>query len=196
AQAIARAHGIVTIGDLRARTGDELVTQFGHALGRHLWNLARARDDREVVPDHAAQSISHETTFAADLRDADACIGVLLRLTEGVGRRLRQAGLVGATVRLKLRYRDFTTVLRQGKVSPPTDDDLAIHRTAKALFTEHWSGRPVRLLGVGVANLEPAPPAQQRSLFGGRRHADLLRAVDAIREKFGDDKLRRGATGG
>ncbi len=196
AQEAARAHGLHTIGDVRACTGDQLVVMFGEALARHFWNLARALDPRDVVPDREAKSISHETTFARDLHRPDDCVGVLLELSEGVGRRLRRAGLMGGTARLKLRYPDFTTVLRQAKLAP-TDDDLVIHRAAKGLFTTHWDARlPVRLLGVSVSDLVPAVASRQGHLFAPppRKNADLLRAVDAIRARFGDDKLKRAAT--
>jgi len=195
AQDVARAHGLHTIGALAALTGDQLVALFGEALGRHFWQLARAIDERAVVPDHEAQSISHETTFARDLHREDDCLGILLELSEAVGRRLRRAGLAGGTVRLKLRYGDFTTVLRQKKVVPPTDDDLAIHRIAKVLFTATRDPRrSVRLLGVGVAALAPPAGPRQGELFTPGKSADLLRAVDAIRARFGADKLKRGAT--
>jgi DNA polymerase-4 len=193
-QEVARAHGMHTIGDVRARTGDQLVAVFGEALAQHFWHLARGLDPRVVVPDRQAHSISHETTFARDLHREDDCVGVLLQLSEGVGRRLRRAGLLGGTVRLKLRYPDFTTTMRQSKVTP-TDDDLVIHRAAKALFAAHWNpARPVRLLGVGVSGLLSATQLRQGDLFAPRKSADLLRAVDAIRARFGDDKLKRGAT--
>ena len=194
AQATMRARGLHTIADLQRLTGDQMVAMFGEAGGRHFWKLARALDDRDVVPDREAKSISHETTFAEDLRAADDCVPVLLELSEGVGRRLRRAGLVGGTLKLKLRYGDFTTVLRQSKLTPPSDDDLVIHRAAKALFLAHWTRQPVRLLGVGVTDLGSVAGPQQGSLFAAApaKGKQLLRAVDAIRERFGDDAIRRG----
>ncbi len=196
AQAAMRARGLHTIGDLQGLTGDAMVALFGEAGGRHFWKLARAMDDRAVVPDREAKSISHETTFATDLRREADCCGVLLELSEGVGRRLRRAGIVGRTVKLKLRYRDFTTVLRQSKLVPASDDDLVIYRAAKALFLAHWTRGPVRLLGVGVTDFTPAAASQQGSLFAAApaREKNLMRAVDAIRDRFGDGSIRRGST--
>lgn len=196
AQETMRAHGLVTIADVRACTGDRLVAMFGEALGRHFWKLARGIDDRPVVADREAKTISHETTFAHDLRGENECVRVLLELSESVGRRLRHADLAASVVRLKLRTPDFTTVVRQTKVSPPTADDLVIHRAAKGLFVRVWHRHtPVRLLGVGAADLHSLRGPMQGNLFAAtaRKSNELLRAVDAIRARFGDDAIRRGA---
>jgi len=197
AQAVFRERGLATIGDVRACTGERLVAMFGEAMGGHFWRLARALDERPVVPDREAKSISHETTFPSDLTAEDACVAVLLELSEGVGRRLRAADLVGGTVRLKLRYGDFETVVRQTKLASPSDDDLALHRAVKALFAAAWDRRrSVRLLGVGAADLTPAGAPRQGQLFAAPapKSRELLRAVDAIRARFGDGAIRRAAS--
>lgn len=197
AQEAMAAAGLRTIADVRARTGDQLVALFGEALGRHFWKLARGLDDRSVVPDREAKSISHETTFARDVRGQDECLGVLLELSEGVGRRLRVADLVGGTVRLKLRYASFATTLRQTKLAAPSADDLLIHRAAKALFLSAWDHKSaVRLLGVGTSDLQSASGPRQGQLFAPppRKASELLRAVDSIRARFGDDAIKRGTS--
>jgi DNA polymerase-4 len=115
-------------------------------------------------------------------------------LAESVGRRLRRSGLAAHTVRLKLRYGDYTTRLRQTKVDPPTDDDLAVYRAARLMFAAAWDGRPVRLLGVGVSGLEAASKPAPGLLFAATagKAKRLNRAVDAIKDRFGDDAIRHG----
>ncbi|MFN9331018.1 MAG: hypothetical protein ACK6D1_00285 [Planctomycetota bacterium] len=133
-------------------------------------------------------------TFADDLVDADEVHGVLLQLAELVGRRLRRHGRRGGVVRLKLRYPDFTTLTRQRRV-PPTADDLELARVARDLLDAEWDrARGVRLLGVPAAALGDAAAPVQAALFGGdpRRQERLLRAMDAIRDRHGDDAVGRG----
>jgi DNA polymerase-4 len=110
-----------------------------------------------------------------------------------VGARLREAGLAGGTVRIKLRWQDFTTLTRQVRLAQPTDQDGEIFTAAKELFERTWKkGRPVRLIGVGVSNLRER--LRQLSLFDAAWQHDerLLAAIDAIRDRYGRDALRRG----
>jgi nucleotidyltransferase/DNA polymerase involved in DNA repair len=103
--------GIRTIGQLRQWPLDVLQARFGSS-GEHLWNLAHGRDDRPVVPEREAKSISHETTFEHDIADMDVLRAWLVDLTEQVGCRLRRHGLRGRTVQLKVRFADFSLITR------------------------------------------------------------------------------------
>src|SRR5439155_7141135 len=96
------ALGIRTIGQLAALPEQVLVDHFGDN-GRHLWRLARGIDDRQVVPDEEAKSISTETTFARDIGDRDVLRSWLLDLVEHLGRRLRRVGVHARTIELKVR---------------------------------------------------------------------------------------------
>jgi DNA polymerase-4 len=188
--------GIKTIGDVQGLPRERLAAWLGEAAADHYHALAQGLDPREVEPERDAKSISHETTFHDDVASDEECRRVLLELSESVGRRLRRQGLRGAIVRLKLRYPPFETHTRQRKLPAPTDDDLAIYRTAKALLGEaRPPGRPVRLLGVGVADLTAGPQPRQGSLFDEPRKTEkdksLLRAMDSIRDRFGDDAIGR-----
>jgi DNA polymerase-4 len=186
--------GIATIGDVARLPRERLLALVGEAGAEHYHALANGIDPRTVEPDRDAKSISHETTFDEDVRDDETIRRVLVELSEAVGRRLRRHGIRGEVVRLKLRYPPFETHTRQKKLAAPTDDDLAIFRTAKALLdAARAPGRPVRLLGVGVAGLLEGPQPRQGFLFEEPRVAaksrDVLRAMDAIRDKFGDDAI-------
>ena len=194
-QARLERFGLRTLGDLQRLELPALSALLGQTMGPHFWALARGLDEREVVPDRDPRSISHEQTFADDLTTRAACHKVLLELAEGVGRRLREAGLRGRTVRLQLRDPDVTTVTRQQHLETGTQDDLAIYRSAVALFDQvRRTMRPVRLLGVGVAELQSGAAPRQGELFAGdaRRQDRLLDAVDRIRARFGKDAIHRG----
>ncbi|MBM3972799.1 MAG: DNA polymerase IV [Planctomycetes bacterium] len=185
--------GLRTIGDVQSRSERDLVAAFGARLGEHLHVLANGLDARPVESERDAKSLGHELTFAEDLTTADEVHGVLLQLAEMVGRRLRRQGVRGGVVRLKLRYGDFTTFTRQRTV-PATDDDLVIAGVARELLAESWDrARGVRLLGVIAASLAPAGAPAQRTLFDGdpRKRGSLLQAMDAIRDRHGDEAVRR-----
>jgi DNA polymerase-4 len=189
-----RRAGLATIGDLQRLSPAQLAAAVGEHAGAHFWALANGVDPRPVEPERQAQSIGHEMTFAADLQTRDEVRAVLLQLSEMVGRRLRQHGLRGHLVRLKLRYPDFRTITRQRKVQA-TDDDLVLFRTAGALLRENWPGQPgIRLLGITAGDLAPAAGSAQRELFarGADKASEVLRAMDAIRERFGEDAIHHG----
>ena len=186
--------GLRTIGDVQRLDEGELRRAFGDSLGPHLFVLANGLDPREVEAERQARSIGHELTFAEDLRTQDEVHGVLLQLAEMVGRRLRREGVRGGVVRLKLRYGDFTTLVRQRK-GTPTDDDQVLYQTARELLAAAWErARGVRLLGITAAQLVAGGVPAQGSLFAPapRQRERLLRAMDAIRDRHGEDKLRHG----
>jgi DNA polymerase-4 len=183
--------GIRTIGKLAASSLSTLRPVFGE---RSAELIARAigQDSRPVVEERQAKSMSAETTFPKDLTDRAALERTLRELCEEVGRRLRAEGLAGTTLRLKLRWSDFTTITRQTQLAQPTDLDPEIYDGAMALFHKAWRpGRPVRLIGVGLAGL--TTPMRQLNLFDHAWQGDerLLKAVDQIRRKYGRRALRR-----
>jgi DNA polymerase-4 len=189
------ALAVKTFGDLRRFGEADLRARFGEA-GEHFYRLVRGVDDREVVPDREAKSISHEVTFRADLEDHDHLRAVLLDQTEQVTRRLRRHGRLARTVAIKIRSGDFTTLTRRTTLPAPTDHTDEIWQAAKDLF-EAWTRKrpfPVRLLGMGVSGLS-SPIGNQLNLFD---HAQTARdqrldhTLDEIRDRFGDDAVSRG----
>jgi DNA polymerase-4 len=197
--------GVRTVGDLAGIAEDILVGALGGAVGRHLHRLSHGVDERPVVPDAPVKSVSHEETFAADLTDRGELQVEVVRLAEGVARRLRAAGLAGRTVSVKVRYPDFRTVSRATTVDDAIDTGVEIARAAKALLASLDTSPGVRLLGVAVTNLG-ADPTRQLTLDdamagaspedGGASSPGAWRAVtdavDAIRDRFGDGAIAPG----
>jgi DNA polymerase-4 len=186
--------GIGTIGELRRLSAESLRERFGRQ-GEHLWELAHGIDERPVVPDRDAKSISHETTFPADIRDRDVLRAWLLELTEHVGRRVRRHRLRGRTVQLKVRFADFRTVTRAHSLPQPTDITQEIWRAADELLDRALPARTyaVRLLGIGLSGFENQV-AVQRTLFDGeerQKRSQLDAVADQIAAKFGAGSLSR-----
>lgn len=184
------ALGIATIGDLASWLEKDLIRRFGKH-GRALARRAKGIDDRPVESQHEVKSISREVTFASDIAEMMKLHRTLCRLSEDVGRRLRNAGLAGSTVKIKLRWSDFTTLTRQVTLDQPTSQDDVIRREAAGLFEAAWTrGRPVRLIGVGVTNL--GDPHRQLSLWETREEKGrkLQQALDNVRDRFGSDAIR------
>ncbi len=195
--------GVRSVGDLAALPVDVLTGSLGAAQGTHLHDLAWARDDRPVVPDQEAKSISHEETFATDRHDPDALRGDLVRMADSVAARLRAHAAWGRTVQLKLRYGDFTTITRSRTLPAATDRGTEIVEHAWDLLLALPVSRGVRLLGVGVSNLTHEAPARQLTLedvAGEDRSGEppaedwdaANEVVDAIRSRFGADVIRPG----
>ncbi len=186
--------GIHRIGQIRQMPVEFLRHHFGHS-GEHLWELAQGLDDRPVVPEQEAKSISHETTFARDLEDPEVMRAWLLELSEQVGCRLRRHGLRGRTVHLKVRFEDFHTITRSQTLPHATDVTQEIWKTAARMFAERLPARRlyVRLLGVGMSGLDP-PGLVQLSLFPEAEHerqSRLDQVADEIKEKYGQASLQR-----
>ena len=189
------ALAVRTFGDARRLPVEELVRVFGDS-GAHFHELVRGIDERPVVPDREARSISHEVTFAQDITDVEHLRSVLLQQIEQVAQRLRHSGRAARTVCLKIRTPDFRTKLRRHTLPEATTETTVLWRVTAALF-EEWaraSGGPVRLIGAGVTQLEAAGGGQL-PLFDGAaaaRRRRLDQTIDDIRGRFGDRAIRRG----
>jgi DNA polymerase-4 len=206
--------GIRTIGQLAAlgerdpstgfrqaqptSSGQALAALFGEH-GREMARHALGIDERPVVNERETKSISQETTFVRDVNDDRALEATLRELASQVAKNLRRENLAGTTVRLKLRWADFTTLTRQVTLAVPSDQDGEIFEAARALLRKVRQTRapraPVRLLGVGVSHL--GPPARQMELWGqGRASAEKTRklqaALDALQEKYGEQVVKKG----
>ncbi len=149
--------GIETCGQLAQVDPVVLKARFGHH-GPDMQRRARGEDNRKVHTERGpAKSISQEWTFNQDISDASILEQQLRKMCAALARSLQKKELLAQTVNIKLRWADFTTFTRQRSVSVGIDQEADIFRLAHALWQENWPpGKPVRLLGVGVSNLETA----------------------------------------
>jgi DNA polymerase-4 len=193
------ALGIKKVADLAKLEESELEDRFGK-WGLALAGKARGEDaggwfDTEVGEDTGAKSISHEHTYNEDTADVSQLEATLMRLSEMVGRRLREANLHTRTVQLKLRYKDFSTITRAHTLPAPTQLDTEIFEQIRALFRKNWKkGMQVRLLGVQTSSFESQP--EQLSLLEDSRQQrwkDALAAADRLRDKFGESSVKLAA---
>ncbi len=198
------AMNIERVGDLARLEDRDLEERFGK-WGLALAGKSRGEDaggwfDTEVGENVDPKSISHEHTFNEDTGDAERLQSTLMRLSEMVGRRLREGGYFARTIQLKLRYKDFTTITRAHSLEQPTQMDNQIFEHARRLFFANWkAGAAVRLLGVQASNFESGP-GQLDLLEPTRdqRWQKALAAADHLRDKFGESAigLARGMKGG
>jgi DNA polymerase-4 len=180
--------GVTTIGDLAALPEASLVDALGRAQGHQLHQLAWNQDQRPVEPDRETKSIGQEETFPKDVYDVDTLRSEARRLAERVGDRLREHGLAGRTVTIKVRYPDFRTITRSATAAEPTSAGPDIARQAVELLERAELHLGVRLLGVAVHNLVSAP-THQLTLEEAEVDEGVQRAVEAVRTRFGDDAL-------
>ncbi len=183
--------GLRTIGDIADSPLELMERRFGK-YGTELHQHAQGIDDRPVTVEYEAKSISQEVTFASDTTDLTYLRSMLRDLSAKVGYRMRRDGVCARVIRIKLRWSDFTTLTRQVALSAPTDQDGVIYATAETLLKKVWQpDRPVRLIGVGGANL--IEQVHQLSLFDTQTEKErrLLGALDELREKFGKGAVQR-----
>jgi DNA polymerase-4 len=191
--------GIKTIGQLAAMDDSVLQDVLG-AWGLSLAAKARGIDaggwyEDEIGEDSGPRSISHEHTFSSDVRDQDALEATLLRLSEMVGRRLREHKLFARTLQLKLRSSDFTTITRAQSLDRATQLDTEIYSEVRELFRANWErGRSVRLLGVSTSNFEDRDGQPSLLDDSHERWQQALTAADKLRDKFGDRSIVLGTS--
>ena len=193
--------GILTIGDLADWSEVDLVRRFGK-YGYDLSKHAKGIDDSPIITFHETKSISQETTFSKDVSDEKYLKKVISEQAGQVGKRLRKANLAGTTVKIKIRWPDFTTLTRQQSFEISITGDEQIYQAAENLLMKVWhTGQPVRLIGVGVSGL--GPPIRQLSFWEqildnpdhkvSDREQRLEQVIDELRQRFGREILVRGS---
>lgn len=187
--------GIRRVGDLAKLDDDFLEERFGK-WGLAMAGKARGEDaggwyDEEVGASDQPKSISHEHTFGVDTADQTQLETTLARLSEMVGRRLRENGLHARTVQLKLRYSDFSTFTRAHTLASATQIDTEIFTEIRNLFRRNWKrGSAIRLLGVHTSGFDESEG--QLGLLDRERHekwSKALNAADKLRDRFGESAV-------
>ncbi|MFD7924148.1 DNA polymerase IV [Streptomyces sp. NPDC059740] len=177
-----RRVGISTVADTVEAGEAELVRLLGRAHGAALHSMALGRDERPVVAERDAKSISVEDTFAVDLTDRARVRAELLRLADRCVQRLRAAGRSGRTVVIKVRNYDFSTLTRSETLRGPTDDPTVVREAAERLLAAVDTTGGVRLLGVGVTGLADFTQEDLFAQVAGERSAAAEREAAAAAE--------------
>jgi len=185
-------YGIHTIGDIAKWPENELIRLFGEN-GRDLARHAKGLDNRPVVTERETKSISQEVTFSVDVRDDKVLQKKIREQASRVASQLRKNELAGSTIKLKIRWPDFTTLTRQTTLGHRTDQEDEIAKAALELMESvRKPNQAVRLIGVGVSGL--GQPIRQLGLWDmdSEKSRKLQEALDVLREKYGKDVIYKG----
>ena len=187
--------GIHTIGDMAHARETEIQTLLGNKAGHQLWQYACGIDDSPVrAQPEEAKGFSVETTFNDDIVSVEQVLPILLEQCDVVATRMRRKEKKCISVSVTFRTLDFRNKSHQTTLPNATDMTDEIYKNAKKLFIESWKWEPLRLIGVALTNLTDES-FEQMSLFEDNeqkeRHRKLDATMDAIRQKFGNDKITR-----
>lgn len=200
--------GILTIGDL-AQADPGILESHLKSHGLTLWNYANGRDDSTVISEPVKMKwVGNSITLSSDAVTRQEAFHALLALSESVGRRLRSSQEAAGLICTEIKYATFHSSSHQTTLEIPTSSTDVIYRTACALFDELWDGSPIRLLGVRTSKLTDSTEPVQLSLFdlpqnghasgpsagpALQKQQKLDAALDAIRQKYGADAIKRGS---
>ena len=199
-----RAVGLVTVRDVLAHDLATLERWVGAKTAAWLFDRVRGRGGSAVEARDRSRQISREETFGRDITDPGRLLSELRHLGSKVAGDLRSAGLAARTITVKLRTSDFETHSAGATLRESVESDRGVTDPAEALLAKLRAKHrgPVRLVGVSLSNLTEARAAEQLAMFEApaeaglvperERDRDLSRAVDRVREKFGDDAIRTG----
>lgn len=190
-----KRYGIKTAGEIKAFSMDQLIKRFGK-FGLRLHDLSQGHDSSAVVPLRDIKSISAEETLSSNTSDLSLLSKKLNDHADNVAGRLRNHGLKGKTITIKIKFSDFTAVTKAQTIASATDSSKMIFYNAIQLLADQPLKKKVRLIGVEVSNLLKDSEDAQMSLFpvgpDEERERKLDKAIDEIREKFGRKVIKRG----
>ncbi|MCK5146007.1 DNA polymerase IV [bacterium] len=185
--------GITTISHIQQLDMTSLERIFG-SFGQSLYSMCRGEDNSPVLNFRTAKSISNEITFSNDTISRQLVHDTVISLSDKVAYRLRQSGLTGKTVILKIRFQDFSTKIRHSTLTENTQLAEIIRDECLRLIEQEFTGLPVRLVGVGITQLQLSTGIQE-NLFQKQHKSGskIARAVDAVRIKYGYEKIHQGS---
>ena len=188
-----RKDGFETIAQLQQADPTDLMRRYGDS-GARLARLARGEDSRAVTIDGEMKTISAENTFNTDLRTFEELSTELLALCERLSERLKAKGVVGDTVTLKLKSAGFRLRTRARHLMIPTQLANVLYESGQQLLARELDGTAFRLIGIGVSGISAADGIDPVDLIepGIARRNAAERAMDRVREKYGNDAVIRG----
>ncbi len=158
--------GFYTVEDIHQASVSGLVQLFGESTGMFLYQAVRGNDAAGFNAEPKSRSISNETTYTFDLTDREVILTALLNLCYTVYFRLLSEGLASKTVHLKIRYEDFSTVSIQETLPRYISSTDDLYERIVDLLDKKWDRTlGIRLLGVGVQNIEEGAEGEQKELF-------------------------------
>jgi DNA polymerase-4 len=191
--------GIKTIQEL-AEANEIQIRKLLGIRGSFLKERASGIDNRPVDPESASEykSVGSSRTLPRDMTNQAELTHQLEKLSEETFQRLKRKGYLTTNVSVTIRYKDRKTITRSRKLKNPILSKEDIFQSARGLFLKHWNGNPVRLLGVtGQDLVEKQDAVEQLDLFSYEKAAKkepLYRAIDEIRQKFGEKAVQNGIT--
>lgn len=190
---------IQTIGDL-AKMNPSLISLHLKSHGKMLWEYANGIDSSPVESEPSqAKGVGNSTTLAKDLSTAPEAYPVLQQLCKKVGERLKHSEQAANNLCVEIKYSTFDKYTRQMPLTAPTQSGKELYRYACLLFDALWNGNPIRLLGVRAGKLTDVGEPFQMDIFHydpaeTAKRQKLDKAMEKIREKFGDDAIHRGVS--
>lgn len=187
--------GIHTIGELAREKESAIQSLLGKKTGHQLYQYARGIDNSPVLAQaEESKGFSVEKTFNDDIVSVEQVLPILLEQCDIVATRMRRKGKKCSCISVTFRTLDFKNRSHQTSLSSATDVTDEIYENARRLFLEFWKGQPLRLIGVALTGLTDES-FEQMSLFEDTKKKEqrqkLDAALDAIRMKFGNDKITR-----
>ena len=187
--------GIHTIGELAREKESTIQALLGEKTGRQLYQYARGIDNSPVLAQaEESKGFSVEKTFNDDIVSVEQVLPILLEQCDIVATRMRRKGKKCSCISVTFRTLDFKNRSHQTSLSSATDVTDEIYENARRLFLEFWKGQPLRLIGVALTGLTDES-FEQMSLFEDTKKKEqrqkLDATLDAIRMKFGNDKITR-----
>ncbi len=186
--------GITSTKQLRQVSLEELKSLFGQASAHYLYNVVRGIDPGLFGSAPKSHSISAERTYPEDTRDVLRIERTLLEISHTIMFRLMQESFRGKTLVFKIRYEDFTTSTIQQKRQTYLTSAEEIYEGGLELLRKKWNRTtPIRLIGLGVTNLEKLGGASQQELFETpyTKKRKLEETVLRIKNKFPEGKITK-----
>lgn len=185
--------GIFNIGQLARWPMEDIISRIGK-IGYEFHLRANGIDDRPVVPFHEPKSFSQEITFSRDTLDKVFIRKQIETQSKNIASSLKENNLLGTSIKIKIRWPDFSTITRQITLTAPTNESQIIFDTAWSLFLKNWiKNDPIRLIGIGIKGLQE--PNRQLTLWEKtdyKKLAKLESTIFELKSRFGESAITKG----